>query len=103
MLSEPAIQVPHPLTACLPPEVQEAVSNGVVLKHDVVHVSVFLREEQQYFGFVVFLYVDPMHELRFLWVFGQETEALVFPMVRPARCMVAHCYRCVGVCMQVAE
>lgn len=60
VLSEPAIQVPHPLTARLPPEVQEAVSNGVVLKHDVVHVSVFLREEQQHFGFVAFLYVDPI-------------------------------------------
>ncbi len=42
VLSEPAIQVSHPLTARLPPEVQEAVSNGVVLKHDVVHMSVFL-------------------------------------------------------------
>ncbi len=45
VLSEPAIQVTHPLIACLPPEVQEAVSNGVVLKHDVVYMPVFLREE----------------------------------------------------------
>lgn len=37
-----AVQVAHPLTARLPPEVQEAVSNGVVLKHDVVYMSVFL-------------------------------------------------------------
>lgn len=47
VLSVPAIQVSHPLTARLPPEVQEAVSNGVVLKHDIVHVSVFLGEEQR--------------------------------------------------------
>lgn len=47
VFSEPAIQVPHPLTASLPPEVQEAVSNGVILKHNVVHVSVFLREEER--------------------------------------------------------
>lgn len=47
VLGEPAVQVAHPLTARLPPEVQEAVGNGVVLKHDVVHVSVFLGEEQQ--------------------------------------------------------
>lgn len=40
------IQVTHPLIARLPPEVQEAVSNGVVFKHDVVHVSVFLGERQ---------------------------------------------------------
>lgn len=46
MLGEPAVQVAHPLTARLPPEVQEAVGNGVVLKHDVVHVSVFLGREQ---------------------------------------------------------
>lgn len=45
MLGVPAIQVAHPLTARLPPEVQETVSNGVVLEHDVVHVSVFLVEE----------------------------------------------------------
>lgn len=47
VLSVPAVQVSHPLTACLPPEVQEAVSDGVVLKHNVVHVSVFLEEEQK--------------------------------------------------------
>ena len=40
-----AVQVSHPLAARLPPEVQEAVGNGVVLKHDVIHVSVFLEEE----------------------------------------------------------
>lgn len=42
MLGEPAVQVAHSLTARLPPEVQEAVSNGVVLKHDIIYVSVFL-------------------------------------------------------------
>lgn len=42
-----AVQVPHPLTARLPPEVQEAVSNGVVLKHDVVYMSVFLGGERK--------------------------------------------------------
>lgn len=36
------IQVTHPLIARLPPEVQEAVSNGVIFKHDVVHMSIFL-------------------------------------------------------------
>lgn len=46
VLGEPAVQVSHPLTARLPPEVQEAVGDGVVLKHDVVHVSVFLGGEQ---------------------------------------------------------
>lgn len=45
VLGEPAVQVAHPLTAGLPPEVQEAVGNSVVLKHDVVHVSVFLGEQ----------------------------------------------------------
>lgn len=45
MLGEPAVQVAHSLTARLPPEVQEAVSNGVVLKHDIIYVSVFLGEE----------------------------------------------------------
>lgn len=47
VLSVPAIQVSHPLTARLPPEVQEAVSNGVVFKHDVVHMSVFLGEKTE--------------------------------------------------------
>lgn len=47
VLSEPAIQVAHPLTAGLPPEVQEAVSNGVILKHNIVHVSVFLGDEER--------------------------------------------------------
>lgn len=42
MLCVAAIQVAHPLTSCLPPEVQETVCDGVVLKHDVVHMSVFL-------------------------------------------------------------
>lgn len=42
-----AVQVAHPLTARLPPEVQEAVSNGVVLKHDVVYMSVFLGGEKK--------------------------------------------------------
>lgn len=45
MLSVAAVQVAHPLAARLPPEVQEAVGDGVVLKHDVVHVSVPLRSE----------------------------------------------------------
>lgn len=45
VLCELAVQVAHPLTAGLPPEVQETVCNCVVLKHDVVHVSVFLGEE----------------------------------------------------------
>lgn len=59
------VQVAHPLVARLPPEVQEAVSDGVVFKHDVVHVSVFLgrttaglmqrsyelQENRQEFGF----------------------------------------------------
>lgn len=45
VLSVLSIQVSHPLTARLPPEVQEAVSDGVVLKHDVVHMSVFLQEQ----------------------------------------------------------
>lgn len=40
------IQVTHPLITRLPPEVQEAVSNSVVFKHDVVHMSVFLGEQQ---------------------------------------------------------
>lgn len=47
VLSVSAVQVSHPLTARLPPEVQKAVSNGVVLKHDVVHMSVFLEEERK--------------------------------------------------------
>lgn len=45
VLSVPPIQVSHPLITRLPPEVQEAVSDGVVFKHDVVHVSVFLGEQ----------------------------------------------------------
>lgn len=45
VLSVSPIQVSHPLIPRLPPEVQEAVSDGVVLKHDVVHVSVFLGEQ----------------------------------------------------------
>lgn len=49
VLSVPAIQVAHPLTARLPPEVQETVGGGVILKHDVVHVSVFLEGEQRTF------------------------------------------------------
>lgn len=49
MLSVPAVQVPHPLTARLPPEVQETVSNRVVLKHNIVHMSVFLGGEQKKF------------------------------------------------------
>ena len=40
-----AVQVAQPLAAGLPPEVEEAVGDGVVLKHDVVHVSVPLRSE----------------------------------------------------------
>lgn len=47
MLGEPAIQVAHPLTAGLPPEVQETVGNSVVLKHDVVNVSIFLGEQSK--------------------------------------------------------
>lgn len=43
VLSVPAVQVAHALAARLPPEVQEAVGDGVVLKHDVVHMSVFLQ------------------------------------------------------------
>jgi len=43
VLGVAAVQVTHPLAARLPPEVQEAVADGVVLKHDVVHVSVPLR------------------------------------------------------------
>ena len=42
MLGVPAIQISHPLAPSLPPEVQEAIGDGVVLKHDVVHMSVFL-------------------------------------------------------------
>lgn len=45
------VQVAHPLVARLPPEVQETVGDGVVLKHDVVHVSVFLGERQHSFDF----------------------------------------------------
>lgn len=48
MLCVPAVQVSHPLTARLPPEVQEAVGDGVVLKHDVVHMSVFLKREEEH-------------------------------------------------------
>lgn len=40
------IQVTHPLITRLPPEVQEAVGDGVIFKHDVVHMSVFLGEQQ---------------------------------------------------------
>lgn len=40
------IQVTHPLVTRLPPEIQEAVSNGVIFKHDVVHMSVFLGGQQ---------------------------------------------------------
>lgn len=47
VLSVPAVQISHPLTARLPPEVQEAVSDGVVLKHDVIYMSVFLEEKQK--------------------------------------------------------
>lgn len=47
VLSVPPIQVAHPLIPRLPPEVQEAVSDGVVFKHDVVHMSVFLGEQQR--------------------------------------------------------
>lgn len=42
VLSVPSIQVPEMLVPCLPPEVKEAISNCVILKHDIVHVSVFL-------------------------------------------------------------
>lgn len=42
VLCVPAVQVAHPLAARLPPEVQETVCDGVVLKHDVVYMSVFL-------------------------------------------------------------
>lgn len=46
VLSVSPIQVTHPLITRLPPEVQEAVSNGVIFKHNVVHMSVFLGEQQ---------------------------------------------------------
>lgn len=49
MFGVAAVQVAHPLAARLPPEVQEAVGDGVVLKHDVVHVSVFLEGEERNF------------------------------------------------------
>lgn len=45
VLSVSPIQVSHPLVTRLPPEVQEAVSDGVVFKHNVVHMSVFLGEQ----------------------------------------------------------
>lgn len=50
MFGVAAVQVAHPLAARLPPEVQEAVGDGVVLKHDVVHVSVFLGGERETSG-----------------------------------------------------
>lgn len=46
VLSVPSIQVPEVLVPRLPPEVKEAVGNGVILKHDVVYVPVFLQREQ---------------------------------------------------------
>ena len=45
MLGVAAVQVAHPLAARLPPVVQEAIGDGVVLEHDVVHVSVPLGTE----------------------------------------------------------
>lgn len=42
VLRVPSIQVPEVLASRLPPEVKEAVSNCVVLKHDIVHMPVFL-------------------------------------------------------------
>lgn len=46
MLGVASIQVPHPLVTRLPPEVKETVRNGVILKHDVVHMSIFLQFHQ---------------------------------------------------------
>lgn len=45
MLSVASVQVPHPLVTSLPPEVKETVSNGVVFKHDIIHMSIFLQQE----------------------------------------------------------
>lgn len=42
VLCVPSIQIPEVLVPGLPPEVKEAISNRVILKHDIVHVSVFL-------------------------------------------------------------
>lgn len=45
MLRVPAVQVSHPLAARFPPKVQKAICDGVVFKHDVVHMSVFLKQD----------------------------------------------------------
>lgn len=45
MLSVASVQIAHPLVTSLPPEVEETVGDGVVLKHNVVHVSIFLKRK----------------------------------------------------------
>lgn len=45
-----AVQVAKVLVSCLPPEVEEAICNGVVLKHDVVNMPVFLFDKVQASG-----------------------------------------------------
>lgn len=47
VLGVASVQVAHPLTSRLPPEIQETVGDGVILKHDVVYMSVFLKETEQ--------------------------------------------------------
>lgn len=47
VLGIPSVQIPEMLVPGLPPEVKEAIGNRVVLKHDIVHVSVFLSSKQQ--------------------------------------------------------
>lgn len=50
VLCVPAIEVPEVLVSCLPPEVEEAICNCVVLKHDVVNMPVFLFDKVQASG-----------------------------------------------------
>lgn len=50
VLCVPAIQIPKMLVSCLPPEVEEAICNCVVLKHDVVNMPVFLFDKVQASG-----------------------------------------------------
>lgn len=50
VLCVPAVQIPEMLVSRLPPEVEEAICNCVVLKHDVVNMPVFLFDKVQASG-----------------------------------------------------